>query len=301
MMRYATRRARPGAQAARERGEQDQEARLERPVSTANRNGSQGAVIMARTIPRLVAVLGAACAVLLVAAGPAGAAGETIGGCVLEQVHHAEEQYGSLQALEEGPKKDFEKFEDDLEACVEAPSPIIPEVDEIIWGGLAFVILFAFMWWKGFPAVKRAMDARSEKIRADLDAADTAKADALRTKSDYEAQLADAKTAAAAIIDEARVSADRLAQDLQARAEADIADQRARAAADIEASRRQAIDDLRSDVAAIAVGAAERVVGASLDADVHRALVDAYIDEVAGAGAGAGSNGNGADADAGGS
>ncbi len=246
---------------------------------------------MARTIPRLVAVLGAACAVLLVAAGPAGAAGETIGGCVLEQVHHAEEQYGSLQALEEGPKKDFEKFEDDLEGCVEAPSPIIPEVDEIIWGGLAFVILFAFMWWKGFPAVKRAMDARSEKIRADLDAADSAKADAMRTKSEYDAQLADAKTAAAAIIDEARAQADQLRQDLQTRAEADIADQRARAAADIESSRRQAIDDLRGEVASIAVGAAERVVGASLDADVHRALVDAYIDEVAGDGS---SNGDGA-------
>ena len=238
----------------------------------------------------LVAALGAAGAVLLAAAGPAWASGETIGGCVLEQVLHAEEQYGSLHALEEGPTADLERFEDDLEDCVEAPSPIIPELDEIIWGGAAFVILFAFMWWKGFPAVKRAMDARSEKIRADLDAADTAKADALRTKSEYEAQLAEAKTAAAAVIDEARGQADQLRQDLQARAEADIAEQRARAAADIESSRRQAIDDLRSEVAAIAVGAAERVVGASLDADVHRDLIDGYIDEVAG---GASTNGDG--------
>ena len=244
---------------------------------------------MARTIPRLVATLGVAGAVLLAAAGPAWAAGETIGGCVIEQVHHAEDQYGSLDALD---KEALETFEDDLEGCVEAPSPILPELDEIIWGGAAFVILFAFMWWKGFPAVKRAMDARSEKIRADLDAADTAKAEALRTKSDYEAQLADAKTAAASIIDEARAQADQLRQDLQARAESDIAEQRARAAADIESSRRQAIDDLRGEVAAIAVGAAERVVGASLDADVHRSLIDGYIDEVAGAG-GNGSNGDG--------
>ena len=245
---------------------------------------------MARTIPRLIATLGVASAMLLAAAGPAWAAGETIGGCVLEQVHHAEDEYGSLGAVE-ADEKAFKAFEEDLEGCVEAPSPILPELDEIIWGGLAFVILFAFMRWKGFPAVKRAMDARSEKIRADLDAADTAKADALRTKSDYEAQLAEAKSAAAAIIDEARTQADQLRQDLQARAEADIAEQRARAATDIESSRRQAIDDLRTEVAAIAVGAAERVVGASLDADVHRSLIDGYIDDVTG-GAG-GSNGDG--------
>ena len=244
---------------------------------------------MARTTLRLLAVLGVAGAALVAAAAPAGAAGETIGGCVIEQVHYVEAEYGSLDALD---KEALEKFEDDLEGCVEAPSPILPELDEIIWGGLAFVILFAFMWWKGFPAVKRAMDARSEKIRADLDAADVAKADAMRTKSEYEAQLADAKTAAAAIIDEARAQADQLRQDLQARAEADIAEQRSRAAADIESSRRQAIDDLRTEVAAIAVGAAERVVGASLDADVHRSLIDGYIDDVAGAGTN-GTNGNG--------
>ncbi len=245
---------------------------------------------MARKTLRLFATLGAASAVLLAAAGPAGAAGETIGGCVLEQVHHAEEEYGSLGAVE-ADEKAFKDFEADLEGCVEAPSPILPELDEIIWGGLAFVILFGFMWRWGFPAVKRAMDARSEKIRSDLDAADAAKTDALRTKSDYEAQLAEAKTAAAAIIDDARAQADQLRQDLQARAEADIAEQRARAAADIESSRRQAIDDLRNDVAAIAVGAAERVVGASLDAGVHRSLIDGYIDEVA-AGTSAG-NGDG--------
>ena len=129
---------------------------------------------MSRTTVRLIAALGAAGALLLAAAPQAWAAGETIGGCVIEQVHHAEDTYGSLGALE-ADKDALASFEDDLEGCVEAPSPILPELDEIIWGGLAFVILFAFMWWKGFPAVKRAMDARSAKIQADLDAADTAK------------------------------------------------------------------------------------------------------------------------------
>ena len=244
---------------------------------------------MRRATRRVPAVLCLLAVAALVAAAPAWAAGETIGGCVLTEVADAKKEHGSLEAVKALPAEDLAALETDLEGCLESPNPIFPALEEIIWGGLAFVILFAFMWWKGFPAVKRAMDARSEKIRADLDAADTAKTDAMRTKSEYEAQLAEAKSAAAAIIDEARGQADQLRQDLQARAEADIAEQRARAAADIESSRRQAIDDLRTEVAAIAVGAAERVVGASLDADVHRSLIDGYIDEVAGAG----SNGDG--------
>lgn len=239
---------------------------------------------MNRTI-RLLAALGlaAAAATAAIGASPAAAA-ETIGGCVFEKVLAAEETYGGLHILENGPKDDLEKFEDGLEDCVEAPSPIMPELDEIIWGGAAFAILLAFMVWKGFPMVKRAMDARADKIRADLDAADQAKADALRTQSEYETRLAEARAEASGIIDEARDRALQLERDLQARAEADIADQRARAAADIEAGRRQAIADLRTEVSAIAIGAAERVVGAGLDAERHRQLIDGYIDEVASTG-----------------
>lgn len=236
---------------------------------------------MKRTIRLLAAALGVAAATALTAASPAAAA-ETIGGCVFEKVLAAEETYGGLHLLENGPKEDLEKFEDGLEDCVEAPSPILPEWDEIIWGGAAFVILLAFMVWKGFPMVKRAMDARADKIRADLDAAETAKTDALRTQSEYETRLAEASAEASRIIEEARDRALQLEGDLQARAEADVAEQRARAAADIEAGRRQAIADLRSEVSAIAIGAAERVVGAGLDAERHRALIDGYIDEVSG-------------------
>lgn len=238
---------------------------------------------MNRTIRQLAAALGLAAASALAAASPAAAA-ETIGGCVFEKVLAAEETYGSLHTLENGPKEDLEKFEDGLGDCVQAPSPILPELDEIIWGGLAFVILLAFMVWKGFPAVKRAMDARADKIKADLDAAEVAKADALRTQSEYEVRLAESRTEASRVIEEARDRALQLEADLQAKAEADIAEQRTRAAADIEAGRRQAIADLRSEVSAIAIGAAERVVGAGLDAERHRALIDGYIDEVAGTG-----------------
>ncbi|MEC9424610.1 MAG: F0F1 ATP synthase subunit B, partial [Actinomycetota bacterium] len=145
----------------------------------------------------------------------------------------------------------------------------------------AFLILFVLMVKKGFPAVKGAMDARAERIRSDLDAADHARADAQALQADYEARLADAKSEAARLIDEARGAADELKVDLAARAEADIAEMRTRAAADIESQKAQAIADLRAEVAGIARGAAERVVQSALDAEVQGRLIDAYIDEVA--------------------
>jgi F-type H+-transporting ATPase subunit b len=126
------------------------------------------------------------------------------------------------------------------------------------------------------------MDARAEKIRSDLDAAEQARVDAQSVQSDYEARLADAKTEASRLIDEGRADADQVRTGLVTQAEADAAGIRERATSESAAAKAQAIADLRSEVAGIALGAAERVVQASLDAEVQGRLIDAYIDEVAG-------------------
>ena len=210
-------------------------------------------------------------------AGPASASGESVGACMAHHLEH--EAHGHL---DEHLLHD-EKVQDELEKCFEAPSPILPEINEVIWGGLAFLILFVLMVKKGFPAVKGAMDARAEKIRSDLDAAEQARTDAQAVQADYEARLADAKAEASRLIDEARADAERVRADLVARAEADAAGIRERAAGEADAAKAQAIADLRAEVSSIALGAAERVVQSSLDAEVQGNLIDAYIDEVAGA------------------
>ncbi len=244
---------------------------------------------MTRQIRHLVGALGLAGTLLVLAAAPAAASGETIGSCAIDKAIEAEEElvangFTLHEIHDEALEAEFGALESEMESCLEAPSPIIPELDEIIWGGGAFLILLFFMITKGMPAVQGAMSARSEKIASDLDAAEQAKSDATKIKADHAAELAGAKAEAAALIDEARGQADQLKTDLQTRAEADIAEMRTRAQADIEASRTQAISDLRSEVSQIAVGAAEAVIRANLDANAQSALVDAYIDEVAGRG-----------------
>ena len=232
---------------------------------------------MTATMKRLAQTFSLVGVVVLITATPVGAVGETIGTCIFEKVDRA-----NLTELKDPANKDaLLSFEADLETCFEAPNPILPEWDEVIWGGAAFAILFAFMWWKGFPAVSRAMQARSDRIAADLGAAEQAKNQANAVLADHQEQLGGAKAQAAQIIEEARAQADLVAADITARANEEVAQMRAKAATDLEAARMQAVSDLRGTVADIAVGAAERVIKSNLDADTQRALVDAYIDEVA--------------------
>jgi F-type H+-transporting ATPase subunit b len=159
-------------------------------------------------------------------------------------------------------------------------NPILPETNELIWGALAFLILFVLLAKLAFPPVKKAMNDRTERIRNDISRADEAKAEAEGILVEYQRQLADARNEAGRIIEEARQTADAMRRDLQARAEADIAELRARAAADVESAKSQAIADLRNEVAQLAIGAAEVVVQRNLDQPTQVQLIENYINQL---------------------
>lgn len=184
-------------------------------------------------------------------------------------------------------KEIFECFEKesakpvpDFVSCAKAPSPILPAKNELVWGTLSFVLLLVVMAKFGFPALRKGMEGRTERIRTDLARADEAKAEAEGVLAQYNQQLAVAKQEATRVIEDARATADALKADLHKRAEAEIAEMRQRAAADIESSKAQAIADLKGEVAALAIGAAEVVVQKNLDHATQVALVENYISTV---------------------
>jgi F-type H+-transporting ATPase subunit b len=177
-----------------------------------------------------------------------------------------------IELLEEGGNEP--------EDCNEAPSPILPETNELIWGALSFLVVFLALLKFGFPAIKKGLQDRTDKIQADLDAAESAKAEVTSKAAEYDAKLAEAKTEAARIIEEARQDADKYRADKRSEADAEIVRLKETAAADVEASKAQAIADIRGEVANLAIGAAEQVVGQNLDRDANVALVEQFIDSV---------------------
>lgn len=174
-----------------------------------------------------------------------------------------------------------------VEDCRDAPNPLLPETNEIIWGAIGFAVVFGFLYKFGYPAAKKAMNDRAAAVQSDLDAAERAKSDAETVKAEYESKLADAKAESGRIIEEARQSADQLKADQQARLNDELATARAQAQADIDAAKGQAMAELRGEVATIAIGAAETVVGANLDHEAQTRLIEDYINRVQAAPAGA--------------
>ncbi|MFN2589107.1 MAG: F0F1 ATP synthase subunit B [Actinomycetota bacterium] len=159
---------------------------------------------------------------------------------------------------------------------------VLPAIEELIWGVIVFLLVAAFLVKVVFPKIRQGIEAREQRIQGDLEAAESAKADAQRELEQYRAQLADARGEANRIIEEARQQAEQVRKDITARAEKDAEAIVARAQETIQAERTRTIQELQGTIAAISIDLAEKVVGRSLDDRTQREFVDAYIRDVAG-------------------
>ena len=164
--------------------------------------------------------------------------------------------------------------------CQKAPNPLIPGINEIIWGTAAFAVLLVAMWKWGVPAVKNMEAAREDRIRNDLEGAEKARTEAEAEKAQYLTQIAGAREEAGRIIEEARQSAEQVRRDLIARAETEANEVRERAQVDIAAQQQRALTELRTDVAQLSIDLAERIVERNLDRDTQLQLVDSFINQV---------------------
>lgn len=154
------------------------------------------------------------------------------------------------------------------------------DLNEVIWGTLAFLIVAFLLVKFGRSFVVNGMKIRSLKIGDHLGEASSAKDAAEAERDRIKAALADSESEAARIVEEARRAADQLGVDTAARTETEISALRERAATDLAATRAQATADLSGELSRLALGAAEEVVTASLDDASQQRLIEAYIGQV---------------------
>lgn len=164
--------------------------------------------------------------------------------------------------------------------CQKAPSAIAPATNELVWGIISFVVLFGALAKFAYPAIKKGIEDRSNKIRDSLDDAEKVRTEAQTILDDYQRQLADARSEANRIIEEARQTADQLRQDLMQRAEQEAAELRQRTTEELAAAQERMLGELRTHIRDLAIGAAEKVVERNLDRDTNLSLVDSYIDQL---------------------
>lgn len=141
------------------------------------------------------------------------------------------------------------------------------------------IVLLTLNAWVYKPMLNM-MDSRKQKIAQGLE--DARVAAEARASAEKEAAkiITDAQTEASKIVREATERAALAGQDVKAAAEAEAAKARQAAIAEAEVERNRILGDLRSQVAGLAIAAANKLVGESLDEKRQRALLDEFFSGV---------------------
>lgn len=157
---------------------------------------------------------------------------------------------------------------------------LLPETAELIWGLVAFALLFLLLARFALPAMNRMLEDRRARIQGQLEEAEQVRQEAEELRRQYQEQVREARTKANEIVEQARVDAERVREQKVAEAEEEAQAIRQRAREDSEAERTRLVQQLRTQVAALSVDLAGRIVHRELDEEQHRSLVDEYIDQL---------------------
>ncbi|AMO79573.1 F-type H+-transporting ATPase subunit b [Pseudomonas citronellolis] len=150
----------------------------------------------------------------------------------------------------------------------------------LIGQAIAFAIFVIFCMKFVWPPVIAALHERQKKIADGLDAANRAARDLELAHEKAGQQLREAKAQAAEIIEQAKKSANQIVDEAREQARAEGDRMIAQAKAQIEQELNSVKDALRAQVGALAVSGAEKILGASIDANAQKQLVDQLAAEI---------------------
>lgn len=164
------------------------------------------------------------------------------------------------------------------EADASASLPILPYLPELIFGLIAFGIVFAVIAKKVVPALEKVYAERAAAIEGGMDKAEQAQREARAAKAEYEAKLAEARTEAARLREEAREQGAAIIAEMRGQAQEESARILESGQRQLAAERQQAMTALRADVGQLSTDLASRIVGESLHAETRqKGIVERFL------------------------
>ncbi|GAA0351681.1 F0F1 ATP synthase subunit B [Morganella psychrotolerans] len=150
----------------------------------------------------------------------------------------------------------------------------------ILGQAIAFVLFVLFCMKFVWPPIMAAIEKRQKEIADGLSSAERAKKDLDLAQANATDQMKKAKAEASALIDQANKQRAQIIDEAKAEAEVERSKIVAQAQAEIDAERKRAREELRKQVAILAVAGAEKIIERTVDEAANSDIVDKLVAEL---------------------
>ena len=152
---------------------------------------------------------------------------------------------------------------------------------QIFWLIICFGTLYYLLSRKALPRVAEILEARQDRIAADLDEAQRLRVEAEAALAEYEEAVAKAQAAAQALLAESQARLQAETAKRQAGLDAKLTKQVATAEAQIAKAKQAALEELRTASVGVAQAAAEQLAGLKVTKKAAEAALRDVLAEAA--------------------
>lgn len=145
---------------------------------------------------------------------------------------------------------------------------------------IGFLIVLWILKRYAWGPVLGMLEERRRRIAKEVHASERLRQEAEALKAEYENQLKTIEAEARARIQTAVAEAQKVAEEVRADAHRDARAITEKAKANLELEYRKARVELKGEMVAMALGAAERLLREKMDAEEHRRAVERFLTEL---------------------
>ncbi|MCL5031546.1 MAG: F0F1 ATP synthase subunit B [Bacteroidetes bacterium] len=150
----------------------------------------------------------------------------------------------------------------------------------VFWTFVTFIVLLIVLKKFAWKPILTALDQRETAIRESLEKAERAKEEAQKILDQNQASLAKVEEESKQIINQSRIYADKLKDQIIQDGRDQTRKMLDEASAEIDRKKDASFNELKNQIAEIAVNAAEKILRENLDKELQKKIINKYIGEI---------------------
>jgi len=150
----------------------------------------------------------------------------------------------------------------------------------LLWTIITFIVLLLILWKAAWKPIVDALDARAEKVRGDIEAAEQSRLESEKLLTRHREMMDKAKDEAAHIIAEGRSDAENLTNSIIEKANKEAKELIERARREITIAKDKALSEIKTEVVDLSTQIASKVIAKNINADDQKAFIEQTLEKM---------------------
>jgi F-type H+-transporting ATPase subunit b len=144
----------------------------------------------------------------------------------------------------------------------------------MLWTIITFLFLLLILWKAAWKPIIKALDARAEKIRNDIDTADESRRSAEKLLAEHTAIMAGARDDVFKMLSAAKEEAEKIKAKIIEEAHQKSKANTEKAKNEIERAKEAALEDIKKEFVVISTDIASKIIKKNINVDDQKILVE---------------------------